>query len=417
MSEVAATNAILFADGLLFDGERDPIPGQGLMVQAGRIADIGPLSRFEGFSGPRVDTGGGTLMPGLIDVHVHLSLEASWDPLGTLRARPPGDLTLRILENAQATLSGGFTTVRDLGGNDYLEMAVRDAIKSGRHPGPSILCAGKVITITGGHGAWIGIESDGPDAFRQAVRRNAKHGADVIKVMATGGVLTPGVDPLAPHPTVAELRAAVETAHDLGLRVAAHAQGARGIRRALEAGVDSIEHGFELTDDIISTMVEKGVWLSATLSSMDRLVASMDRLPAYMRAKVERFSSMHFDSFRRFVGAGGKVALGTDAGTPGNGHGDNGLELALMVKLGMSPLAAIRAGTSSAADLLGLRDAGRLRRGAVADLLLVAGNPAEDIQMAANPANHRGVWKTGTRFSPPVPTVPAVFAEGAGAGF
>lgn len=418
MTSPAATDPVLFAGGLLFDGQTAPAPGLGLLARQGRIVEVGPLSRFDGFTGPRVDTAGGTLMPGLIDAHVHLSLEATWDPLGTLRARPPGDLTLRILENAQATLAAGFTTVRDLGGADWFEMSVRDAIRAGRHPGPTIRCAGKVITITGGHGAWIGIESDGPEAFRAAVRKNVKHGADVIKVMATGGVLTPGVDPLAAHPTLAELSAAVETAKDLGLRVAAHAQGAEGIRRAVLAGVTSVEHGFELTDELIALMAEKGAWLCGTLASMDRLVAAIDRVPPYVRAKVERFSAMHFDSFRRYVRAGGKVALATDAGTPGNHHGGNGLELTKMVELGMTPLAALVAGTSSAADLLDLPDAGRLRAGAVADLLLVAGDPSRDIALAANPANHRGIWKGGAPFTAPMPGAPVpAFASAGAAGF
>jgi imidazolonepropionase-like amidohydrolase len=390
-----AAEPMLFAGGLVFDGLAPPRPGLGVLVGDGRIAAIAPLADFGGFAGPRVDTTDATLMPGLVDAHVHLGLEATGDVVTTLRQRSIGDMALRLLENAQTTLAGGITAIRDLGGVEWLEVSVRDAIRQGRHQGPTIRCAGKVLTITGGHGSWIGLECDGPTDYVRGVRLNVKHGADCIKLMATGGVLTGGVDPLAPHPSTEELAAATRTAHDFGLKVTAHAQGARGITRALEAGVDSIEHGFELTDAIIATMLENGTYLVPTLAAMQALLAMKDRLPAFARDKAERFSGMHFASFKRFVAAGGKVALGTDAGTPGNRHGENAQELAHMVDLGMDPLAALIAGTSNAADLLDLADHGRLISGAVADLLLVPGDPVADISAAADPARHLGIWKGG----------------------
>ena len=409
----------LFAGGKLFDGTAAPCDGMGVLIGDGRIAAVAPLAEFAGFAGPRVDTAGATLMPGLIDAHVHLALEATGDVVSTLRQRPPGDLTLRLLENAQASLTGGFTAIRDLGGTDWLEISVREAIRQGRHVGPTLRCAGKVLTITGGHGAWIGLECDGPTAYTHGVRLNVKNGADCIKLMATGGVLTGGVDPLAPHPTVAELAAATATAHDFGLKVTAHAQGARGIQRALEAGVDSIEHGFELTEAIIETMLAQGTYLVPTLSAMRALLAMKDRLPAFARDKAERFSTLHFDSFKRFVAAGGTVALGTDAGTPGNHHGQNAQELAHMVDLGMEPLAALVAGTANAATLLDLPDHGRIVSGAVADLLLVPGDPVADIRNAADPSRHLGLWKGGVAVSRPVGRVVAPFdpAPASAAGF
>jgi imidazolonepropionase-like amidohydrolase len=411
-------DAHLFSGGLLFDGMNAPQPGLGVMVQAGRITAVEPESRFAGWTGTSVDCSGGTLLPGLIDAHIHLALEAGLDPVGTLRSRPVGDLTCRILENAAATLAGGVTSARDLGGFDWLEVSVRQAIAEGRQVGPTLRCAGRVITITGGHGAWIGESSDGPDAWRRAVRLNAKNGADCIKLMATGGVLTPGVEPQSPHPNLSELTAATEMAHDLGLRVAVHAQGAAGIRRALLAGVDSIEHGFELEDDLIAMMLDRGVFLSGTLSSMDQLVRHSDRLSAEMRAKVERWHVRHFASFRRFVQAGGRMVLGTDAGTPGNHHGANAGELALMVDLGMTPLAALQAGTREGADLLNLPDRGRIAVGAAADLLLVEGNPVDDISRAADRRNHRALWKDGraVRTVAPVADGP-LYLPAAAAGF
>lgn len=416
------TEPTLFAGGLLFDGEAAPRPGLGVLVAEGRITRVAPLGEFEGFAGPRVDTSGGTLMPGLIDAHIHLGLEATGDVVTTLRARPHGDLTLKMLENAQATLRGGITAARDLGGVEWLEISLRNAIAAGRHLGPTLRCAGKVLTITGGHGAWIGQECDGETAYVHGVRLNVKHGADAIKLIATGGVLTGGVDPMAPHPTAAEMAAAVRTAHDFGLKVGVHAQGARGIARALEAGADSIEHGFELTDELVQRMIDQGTVLVPTLSAMAALLAMADNLPAFVRDKAKRFGAMHYDSFSRYVAAGGMVALGTDAGTPGNRHGENAQELAHMVRLGMAPLAALVAGTATAARLLDLKDQGRVREGCAADLLLVPGDPTQDILAAADAKRHRGVWKGGidvrAALGAPLSGAPAfAFSSPAEAGF
>ncbi len=411
------SDQLLLSGGLVFDGLSAPRPGLGVLVSDGRIASVAPVGEFAGYGGPRQDTSGATLMPGLVDAHVHLALEATGDVVSTLRQRHVGDLTLRLLENAQATLAGGVTSMRDLGGVEWLEMSVRDAIKAGRHQGPTLRCAGKVLTITGGHGAWIGIECDGPNDWLRAVRTNVKHGADCIKMIATGGVLTGGVDPLAPHPAEAEMEAAVGMAHDFGLKVTAHAQGARGIARAVAAGVDSIEHGFELTDAQIVIMIDKGVRLVPTLAAMMALLEMKDRLPPFVRAKAEKFGAMHFDSFRRFVAAGGVVALGTDAGTPGNRHGENAQELRHMVALGMDPLAALKAGTAVAADLLDLPDRGRIAKAAAADLLLVPGDPVADIEAAADAGRHLALWKDGVPVARRVPVADPSFAPASAAGF
>ncbi len=411
------SDPLLLSGGLLFDGMSAMKAGLGVLVTDGRIAAVAPVGDFDGYAGPRQDTSDGTLMPGLVDAHVHLALEATGDVVTTLRQRPMGDLTLRLLENAQATLAGGTTSIRDLGGVEWLEISVRDAIRNGRHVGPSMRCAGKALTITGGHGAWIGIECDGPTDWLRGVRTNVKHGADCIKLIATGGVLTGGVDPLAPHPAEAELAAAVTMAHDFGLKITAHAQGARGIARAVAAGVDSIEHGFELTDDQIAIMIDRGVRLVPTLAAMMALLAMKERLPAFVRAKAERFSSMHFDSFRRFIAAGGIVAMGTDAGTPGNRHGENAQELRHMVALGMDPLAALKAGTSVAADLLDYPDRGRVVKGAAADLLLVPGDPVANIGVAADASRHLALWKDGVRVTLSRQPAPQGFTPASAAGF
>lgn len=386
---------ILFRGGRVFDGTGPVREGWAVLVEGERIRRIAPVAEFAGYDGHWVDTGGGTLMPGLIDCHVHLNMGAQFDVVGVLRDMTTGSLTLHTLENAQATLAGGVTACRDLGGRDYVEVDVRESIRAGRQLGPTLRCAGRVVCMTGGHGHWVGIESDGVDAVVRAVRQNVKAGADCIKIMATGGVLTPGVDPLAAHFTAEEIAAAVRTAHGLGRRTAAHAQGAAGIRNAVRGGIDSIEHGFELTDDIIAEMAERGTILVPTLSAARLLLRNPDRLPTHVREKIEKYGAMHQESFTRYVRAGGRVAMGTDAGTPLNRHGENAQELAYMVELGMTPLDALKAATATAADLLDLPDHGRLRDGAVADLLLVAGNPADDIRRVAQRVHHRGVWKRG----------------------
>lgn len=385
----------LFAGGLVFDGTSEPLQGQSVLVEQGLIRRIAPDAEFQGFSGRRVDTSGCTLLPGLIDCHVHLSLGADENVATTLAQLAPSEVSLRILENAQAALVCGVTALRDLGGRDWLQMGVRDAVQSGRHLGPIIRSAGKVICMTGGHGAWMGIEADGVDEVVKAVRTNIRAGADCIKVMATGGVLTPGVDPLASHLTLEELTGAVRIAHMLGRKVAAHAQGAAGIQNALLAGVDSIEHGFELTEQIIASMLERGVYLVPTIKATRMVLDNAEYLPTHIKEKAARFAEMHQQSFRRYVASGGKIAMGTDAGTPFNFFGANTQELANMVELGLSPLQALKSATSNAADLLDLRDVGVIRDGYRADLLLVEGNPAHDISAVADVTKHRLVLKDG----------------------
>ena len=385
----------LFAGGLVFDGAAEPVQGQSVLVERGLIRRIGPHAEFQGFTGRIVDTSGCTLLPGLIDCHVHLSLGADENVAATLAQLAPSEVSLRILENAQAALMCGVTAVRDLGGRDWLQMGIRDALQAGRHLGPTIKSAGKVVCMTGGHGAWMGIEADGVDEVVKAVRTNIRAGADCIKVMATGGVLTPGVDPLAAHLTLEELTAAVRTAHALGRKVASHAQGAAGIKNAVLAGVDSIEHGFELTEEVIALMSDRGVYLVPTITATRMVVDNADHLPLHIGEKARRFGKMHQQSFRRYVASGGKIAMGTDAGTPFNFFGANTRELANMVDLGLAPLEALRSATSHAADLLGLTDVGAIRDGYRADLLLVEGNPARDISAVADITKHRLVLKDG----------------------
>ncbi len=386
----------LFIGGKLFDSTGSVREGLGVLVEDGRIERIDEAKAFDGHDGTSVDTSGGTLLPGLIDCHVHLCLGGE----SNLRADGMSDahLVLAALKRAQATLAGGVTSVRDCGGKDYLEFAVRDACNRGEQVGPTIRAAGKMICMTGGHGNRIGRVADGPDEVVKAVREQIHAGSDFLKLMATGGVLTPGVNPEDAHFTFEEISAGIGEAKRFHRRTASHAQGTEGILNATRAGVDSIEHGIFLTDECVKEMVERGTYLVPTLAAGyrvendDELVAS---LPPFVQDKLERIRGGGARSLKMFYDAGGRVAMGTDAGVPYCAHGDNALELAYMVEAGMKPADALIAATSNAADLMALDETGSITEGFVADLLVVDDDPSIDINKAAMKEHHRMVVKAG----------------------
>jgi imidazolonepropionase-like amidohydrolase len=363
----------------------EPVRGRAIVVEGARIASV--VDEASAPRGRRVDLSGCTLLPGLINCHVHLCLGAEADPLRVLRDEPAALTALKVLLRARQTLDAGVTTVRDLGGREYVELAVRRAVAEGLFPGPRILAAGRPVCMTGGHGSWLGREADGADDVRKAVREQLKAGADVIKIIATGGVMTPGVEPGSPQLTLEEMRAAVDEARKAGRLAAAHAQGASGIADAVEAGITTIEHGIFLTEEIIASMKRKGVFLVPTLAapaaiSTGGLAAG---IPDFMVRKSDAVMPHHIASFQRAAEAGVRIAAGADSGTPLNLHGSLLPELELMVKHGMTPLEAIRSATSVAAEALGLGgETGRVAPGYAADLLAVAGEPAERIGALAD---------------------------------
>jgi imidazolonepropionase-like amidohydrolase len=373
---------LVLIGGTLIDGTgAEPVTGRAVVVDGGRIVAVVPDAQAP--RGERVDLAGHTLLPGLINCHVHLCLGAEADPVRPLRDEPASVTTIRALVRARESVEAGVTTVRDLGGRDYVEMAVRRAVHEGWAPGPRILAAGKAICMTGGHGWWVGREADGPDDARKAVREQLKAGADVIKLIATGGVMTPGVEPGASQLTGEEMRAAVDEARRAGRRTAAHAQGSDGIAAAVEAGITTIEHGIFLTEEIVARMKARGTYLVATLNAPAAISAGglAAGIPDFMVRKSDAVVPAHIASFQLARRTGVRIAAGSDAGTPLNQHGDYAAELELMVKHGMAPLEAIRAATAVAAEALGLaEETGRLAPGLAADLIAVAGNPAERIQ-------------------------------------
>jgi imidazolonepropionase-like amidohydrolase len=387
---------MLIQPSKIVDGEGGSLQDHAVLVDGGRISRVAPAAEFVGFEGPLVRLDDGTLLPGLIDCHVHLCFGAEPNPGEAVERMDPGAIALRALDNAQATLAGGITAVRDCGGKDYLEFAVRDACNAGRQPGPTIRAAGRMICMTGGHGNRFGRIADGVDEVVKAVREQVHAGSDFVKIMATGGVMTPGVNPEDAHYSAEEMAAGIAEGHRFHKHCASHAQGTEGILNAVRGGIDSIEHGFYMTEHCVSEMVERGTFLVPTLAALGNILGPhQDKVPDYVLEKAMRTTEAHRKSIALFREAGGRIAMGTDAGTPFNKHGENAQELRYMVDAGLSPMEAIIAATSNAADLMRLDDIGRIREGAVADLLLVQGDPISDVDAVANPARHECIIKNG----------------------
>jgi len=386
----------LYAGGLLYDGGTEIVDGQGVLVEDGKVTKVAPAGEFDGFTGETIDTTGGTLMPGLFDCHVHLCLGAEGDPGTAADKLLPGQITMKALERAQMTLAGGVTAIRDCGGKDYLEFAVRDAVNGGQQMGPTIRASGKVICMTGGHGSRNGRIADGIDDVVRAVREQIHAGSDLIKIMATGGVMTPGVNPEDAHYTAEEMAAGISEGRRFNKRSASHAQGRDGILNAVRGGISSIEHGIFMDDTCVREMLAQGTYLVPTVAALRNILENKGNgIPDYVIEKTERISENHRRSIKMYYAAGGNIAMGTDAGTPFNKHGANAMELEFMAELGVKPIDALRFGTSNSADLVGLDDQGRVALGMSADFLVVNGNPGEDITKASRRENHRLVVKGG----------------------
>ncbi len=392
--------ATLYSGGLVFDGCGNTLENHGVLVDGQKISRVAPLGEFEGYSGEKVDTSSGTLLPGLIDCHVHLVYSGEADPKSHLLKLGPGQIVINALENAQKTLRSGITSIRDLGGRDFLEFAVRDACNSGRQTGPTIKAAGRMICMTGGHGNAFGRVADGPDEVLKAVREQIHAGSDVIKLMATGGVMTPGVNPEDAHYSEEEMRVGVNEGHRFNRKCASHAQGSAGILNAVKAGMDSIEHGIFMTQECLDAMLKEQTYLVPTLAAVNNIFLNRDNgIPDFIVEKTIRVRERHHQSIKMFYQSGGKMAMGTDAGTPFNVHGDNCKELEYMVDLGVTNVNALKISTSNAADLMDLQDRGMIREGYYADLLIVSGNPVEDISKVADRNNHLIVVKNGAQIT------------------
>jgi len=341
-----------------------------------------------------IDLSNYTVLPGLIDCHTHLTMTPrDSGPFGLHASYPRQALT--GARNARVTLEAGFTTVRNVGASGYSDIALRDAINAGDVPGPRMLASGPPLSITGGHGDenFLGPQfdwssdgvADGVEGVQKKVREDIKYGADVIKFMATGGVLSEGDNPALAQYSPEEMKAIVDTAHSLGRKVAAHAHGATGIKLAVLAGVDSIEHGSYINDEDIALMKERGTYLVPTVYLEDWLIENVNALglTPNMIEKAKKLLPIAQQNLAHAFKSGVKVALGTDAAV--YPHGLNGHEFGKMVDMGLPPLAAIQAGTVNAADLLGWSDrVGTLEPGKFADIVAVEGDPVANVHLLEN---------------------------------
>jgi len=383
--------------GRLFDATSDKIRENVLItIEGERIKSVSPATQAP--SGATViDLSHATVLPGLIDCHTHLSARADrYNEIYRFKDTP-FDHAFFAVVNARKTLEAGFTTVRDVGSPPFLAVDLRNTINDGLIPGPRIVASGPGISITGGHGDLNNYSpqtrvsmfpeernfqiADGPDQLRHVVRAQVKYGVDVIKILATGGVLSKGDSPGAPQYTLEELKVAAETAHMAGRKIAAHAHGTEGIKNAILAGIDSIEHASLIDDEGIRLAKEHGTYLVMDIYNDDYLLNEAPKvgLPQENIDKEKMVGRLQRENFEKAVKAGAKMAFGTDAGV--YPHGDNAKQFYYMVKFGMTPAQAIRAATSSAADLIGrAQDVGTIEPGKYADIIAVDSDPLADVR-------------------------------------
>ncbi len=361
-----------------------------ILVEGEKIVAVGREGEVKVPNGTEiVDLSNATVLPGLIDSHDHLTSNPEHSGYSALGISVPREALFGV-KNSQRTLEAGFTTVRNVGASGYSDVALRDAINEGDVTGPRMLVSGPALGITGGHcdNNLLAPEyrhkaeavADGPWAARAAVREVVKYGADLIKVCATGGVLSKGDQPGTQEYTLEELQAIVDEAHKLGRKVAAHAHGAEGIKAAIRAGADSIEHASLIDDQGIRLAVERGTYLVMDIYNDDFILQHGEKVGMLKESleKERKIGQLQRDNFARAVKAGAKIAFGTDGGV--YPHGDNAKQFAYMIKYGMTPLQAIRAATVNAADLLGWSDrVGSIEPGKFADIIAVAGDPLKDI--------------------------------------
>jgi len=406
--EAAAPRPLVLKAAHLFDSVSGKLTDHGVVVVSGpKIVAVGSDAAIP--DGARViDLGDATLLPGFIDAHVHLSEQSSdhwYEDWFEGMMRFPAEQALYGAHYAKVTLEAGVTTVRDLGSSDYVALGLRNAIKAGMIPGPRMLVSNYAIGATGGHadqdpvppqriavaGPILGV-CNGADECRAAVRYQIKYGADVIKFMPSGGVLSLS-DPVDnPQLTQEEMNAIVSEAHNWGRKVAAHCHGDRAAKMAIAAGVDSIEHGTFLQDDTLLEMKKKHVYLVATLFAGDWIGQRLDTFPPAIAAKARAAAAQAQQMFQHAVKIGVPLAMGTDAAV--EPHGLNAHEFSLMTKNGLSPALALMAGTAGGAELLGLADkTGTLAVGKFADIVAVPGNPLVDMHVTEHPVF---VMKEGT---------------------
>jgi imidazolonepropionase-like amidohydrolase len=346
-------------------------------IENGTVAAVGDVSAAD--IDDRTDVTGKFVVPGMIDTHVHLMMDGRADA-ESVQGDSEATFAYRAAENLRNAVEAGVTTIRDLGAPASVALDARDAVAEGTIAGPRVQACGQNITMTGGHGHWFGREADGPDEVRKAVREQLKKGADAVKCMATGGVLTTGAETGAPELTPAELDALVDAAATKRVPTAAHCHGTQGIKNAVQAGIDSVEHGTFMDREAAELLLQEGAYWVPTIAALKGITGNRNAgIPAEAMAKADEAEERMAVAWEHALDVGVDIAMGTDAGTPFNDHADAAHELAYMCEYGLSPEGALEAATVNAAELLGLENTGLIEKGYRADLLVLPENPREDV--------------------------------------
>lgn len=393
-----AEDTTILIGGNIIVGDGRVLENALVVIEGEKIIKVSKASKNSSKNTKIISFKGCTLIPGLIDCHTHICLDSSIDPFITSKQDSLPIRVLKAEQNARKTLFSGVTTIRDMGGVDRVDLEIRNAINSGLILGPRILTSGNLICVTGGHGWLIGREIDGVDDMVKGVREQIKYGADILKFIVTGGVMESASNPNALEMNEQELEAGIREAHKFGKKTAAHAKAAKGIEFALRAGIDSIEHGTILTEEAISLMLEKNVPVIFTLSALYNIENRGEKagLSKSLINKALSYKARRQESILMAQKAGVITAMGTDAGTPLNQHGDNPNELVRLVEVGYSPLQALMFATGIAAKVLGIESQlGTIEEGKIADLIVLEGDPLQDIGLFSNKNSLRLIMKNG----------------------